>query len=114
VSGHSDGHYDQNHGMEVEPFYGHLDDSFENLEAMIKQIKLPGSLSGEGFHITLDVPSVEKQEIVKAGPPLEERLSTLEAVNERNNAILEALLRALARKRFFSIEEMHKIINRGS
>ncbi|MCB9555585.1 MAG: hypothetical protein H6707_05725 [Deltaproteobacteria bacterium] len=49
--------------------------------------------SGEGFHITLDVPPIDKARLVSA--TIEERLAQLEAISARNTRVLEGLLKAL-------------------
>lgn len=98
---------------QMEPFFGRLgSDSVDELEEAAKKIAIPSSVNqtAESFHITLDVPPVDKEQLKKSAPAIEDRLATLEIMNERNTLILQELLRELVRKRLISIESVQKIL----
>jgi hypothetical protein len=65
----------------------------------------------ESFHITLDVPAVDKEAIAQALPSVEDRLILLEATIARNTSILQRLMEALVARGLYSREEILKIIS---
>ncbi len=73
------------------------------------RVPLPPKASDDGFHITMDVPVVDKAALVQA-PPFEEKLAAFEATLARNSAILQALLEGMLRRGMLSHEEILRII----
>jgi hypothetical protein len=72
-------------------------------------VKIPDvGEEGSAFHLTLDVPAVDKAKIKRQSA--EEQLDRLEATVTRNTAILRTLLETMARKGLFTRQEIRKII----
>jgi len=63
----------------------------------------------DGFHITMDVPVVDKAALSQPSP-VEEKLAAFEATLARVSAILQALLEGLMRRGIFTHEEILRII----
>lgn len=78
------------------------------MEELPPDIELPTPVKDDGFHITMDVPAVDKAELAKHG--LESRLERLEATVARNSDVLRALLEALAAKGLFTKDEIKRIL----
>jgi len=73
-------------------------------------VKLPEpDEEGAGFHVTLDVPAVDKAKLQRQG--LEEQVARIEATVTRNTAILRTLLEMLARKGLCTRQEIRTIIS---
>lgn len=71
---------------------------------------MPPPRSDPGFHITLDVPAVDKEKLRAAGgSSIEERLTMLEATLARNTAVLQVLLEAMVKRGLLSREEAMRI-----
>lgn len=76
-----------------------------------KPLSLSTPPGDPGFHITLDVPPVDKAKLAGGGvAAMEERVAHLEAVVARDTVILEALLGALVKKGLFTREELQRLI----
>lgn len=75
----------------------------------MEPISLPEPVREDGFHISMEVPSVDKAVISKQG--VEQSIARLEATVARNSAILKALMEALAHKGLMSKKEIRQIIN---
>jgi hypothetical protein len=71
-------------------------------------VKLPDPKDAESFHVTLDVPSVDKDRLKRQS--LEDQLARIEATVTRNTAILRSLLETMARKGLCTRQEIRKII----
>jgi hypothetical protein len=69
----------------------------------------PVETPADGFHITLDMPAVDK-EINKSQTAIEERLAFLEAVHARDAAILQGLLEVLVNRGVLTREEVLRLI----
>jgi len=78
------------------------------MEELPPDIELPTPVKDDGFHITMDVPAVDKAELAKHG--VESQLEKLEATVARNSDILKALLEALAAKGLFTKDEIKRIL----
>ena len=74
-------------------------------------VDLPSPPTGENFHITLDVPAVDKEDIAKKD--LSERLSRIEATLTRKRGLLREILESLDRKGIFTKDELRKITSGG-
>lgn len=75
------------------------------------KVKLPSPAVEESFHITLDVPVVDKNAIAQSRQNTEERLAKLEAMSARDCAIIQKLLEALVRRGYFTQEEILRLIS---
>jgi hypothetical protein len=73
-------------------------------------IVLPPPAIEESFHITMDVPALDKKTLAKAQPGLEERVAMLEAISARDSAILQKLLEGMVRRGLFSRDEILRLI----
>jgi len=73
-----------------------------------ESIELPSPVTDKGFHITMDVPAVDKE--VLAQKSVQDLVGQLDATVSRNSAILKALLEALARKGLFTKDEIRRIL----
>ena len=78
-------------------------------EGSRESIELPSPVRDEGFHITMDVPAVDKE--LLAQKTVEAVLAQLDAMVTRNSAIIKALLEALARKGLFTKDEIRRILS---
>jgi hypothetical protein len=76
-------------------------------------VRPPPPQTGDSFHITLEVPQVDRAALARAKPGPEDRLATLEATLTRNNALLQTLLDVLLRRGLISREELQRIIASG-
>jgi hypothetical protein len=79
--------------------------------ASLAAVKLPPTPrpGDDGFHITMDVPVVDKASLTQPSP-FEEKLAAFEATLARNSAILQALLEGMLRRGMLSHEEILRII----
>lgn len=71
-------------------------------------IDLPQPQKDDGFHITMDVPAVDKQDLAQR--TVESQISRLDGLVARNSAVLKALLEALAKKGLFTKDEIKRIL----
>jgi hypothetical protein len=74
----------------------------------MEPISLPEPVKEDGFHISMEVPAMDKAVINKQG--VEQSIARLEATVTRNSAILKALMEALAHKGLMSKKEIRQII----
>jgi hypothetical protein len=65
----------------------------------------------ESFHITLDLPAIDKETLARALPSVEDRLVLLEATVSRNTEVLQRLMEALVARGLYSREEILKIVS---
>lgn len=72
-------------------------------------VDLPKPTGREGFHITLDVPTADKEQLKHQS--VEDQLARLEATVARNTAIIRALLEALSKKGLFTRQEIREVID---
>jgi len=63
----------------------------------------------ESFHITLDVPAVDK-EAHKSQSNLEERVVFLEAVHARDAAVIEGLIEALVKRGLLTRDDVQRVL----
>jgi hypothetical protein len=73
-------------------------------------IELPDPVKDAAFHITMDVPEVDKETLARQS--FETRISNLEATVARNSAVLKALLEGLAQKGLFTKQEIRAILGK--
>jgi hypothetical protein len=71
-------------------------------------VELPKPAGREGFHITMDVPTADKEQLKHQS--VEDLLARLEATVARNTAIIRALLEALSKKGLFTRQEIREVI----
>lgn len=86
-----------------------LDEVVSPAGAVRPSINLPSLAQEDAFHITLDIPAVDKAVMVQ-GHSIEERLDTLEYTVKRNSTLLQLLLEGLLRKGFFTQEEIARLV----
>jgi hypothetical protein len=71
-------------------------------------IELPKPVKDDGFHISMNVPAVDKEALTKKS--FEDLLAQLDATVNRNSNLLKELLEALARKGLFTKGEVRRIL----
>lgn len=100
-------------GLEVQvtTSSGDLSASSKPTAASLAAVKLPPTPKpgDDGFHITMDVPVVDKASLTQPSP-FEEKLAAFEATLARNSAILQALLEGMLRRGMLNHEEILRII----
>jgi hypothetical protein len=77
-----------------------------------REVTFPPLATGENFHITLDVPPVDKAALARSRPSLEDRLSLFEATLTRNSAIVQMLLDVLLKKGIISQGDILRILQK--
>jgi len=63
-----------------------------------------------GFHITMDLPAVEKE--ARSKEDVSERVARLESMLARNSSLLQLLLSAMVKKGLFTSEEIEKLFGK--
>jgi hypothetical protein len=77
-------------------------------EMLTSPIELPKPIKDDGFHITMDVPAMDKDVLTQKS--FEDLLAQLDAIVTRNSNLLKELLEALARKGLFTKGEVRRIL----